>query len=123
MFGTIVSWTDSGRPHGASRQSPINLFKPKQLDLIGEARAVEGHQGVVALVGRTAKTVLDHDCAIPMVDSIEHRRQHADIRLRPRDDEAADFLFCEEGLQRARKEGGITRLVDDRRGRDEASER
>jgi hypothetical protein len=39
----------------------------------------------VALVGRTAKTVLDHDCAIPMVDSIEHRRQHADIRLRPRD--------------------------------------
>jgi hypothetical protein len=40
-----------------------------------------------------------------MVDSIEHRRQHADIRLRPRDDEAADFLFCEEGLQGARKEG------------------
>lgn len=67
-----------------------------EVDLLGNAQAIHRHQRVMTGVRRRAQRVLhDHD-AEAEIDRIQHRRQHADVGLRPGDDDGADLLLDQE---------------------------
>ena len=90
MAATPRPW-QRGSEHVAPQQG--QLFQADQLDLLGEAISIQGHEGVMSFVKRTAQRVFDNDDPQAKIDGIEYGREHAHIGFRSGDNERAYALL------------------------------
>ena len=105
--------------HSVSRAHMRHSASKVAVSMISACRSKRGRIGIqrggVAL-GRGTRHGIGHgDDAITAVDGGERRRQHADIGFDPRQHERGRRRAQRALLQLRRLEGGMGRLVDDRR--------
>ena len=93
------------------------------LHLVGEALAIEGHEGIVGLVAGAAQGIDRQHDAKAQIDRRHHGRQHAHIGLAAGHDQGADSLATQGRRQARIGESGVDRLVQDAGRWTEAGER
>src|SRR3954453_23815850 len=87
-----------------------------------KAGAIPRHERIVADIGRAAQRILDNDDPKAEIDGAQDRREHADVRLCPGDDDRADSLVHQQAREAGIAECRIGRFVDDGRRRNEAAQ-